>query len=66
MPTDNNCILSLGMQNTEDKLSLPDGLEVGVMLPDWVTARGAPLALYIKVNQKQGTMCKKECSKIIW
>jgi len=35
------------MQKIEDKTSLLDGSKVGVMLPDWVVTKGAPLVMYI-------------------
>jgi len=46
-PIDSNFMVSLGMQKIEVKLRLPHRSEVGVMLPDWVTAKGEPLAVYI-------------------
>jgi len=45
LPTDNNYMVSLGIQIK--KMSLPDESEVGVILPDLVVARGAQLALDI-------------------
>ena len=47
-------MVSLGIQSIEDKVSLPDGSKVRVMLLDWVTARGVPLAMYIEVESKIG------------
>jgi len=34
LPTDSNCMIGLGMQNTEDEVSLPNGSEVRVLLLD--------------------------------
>ena len=43
-------MVSLRMQKTEGKMSLHDESKVGVMLPDWVTTRGEPFAVYICLN----------------
>ena len=40
-------MVSLRIQKTEGKVSLPHRSEVGVILLDWMTARGEPLAVYI-------------------
>lgn len=44
------------MQNTEDKVSLPDRSEVGVMLPACVTERGVGVETredYVRVEESE-------------
>ena len=53
LPTDSNFKVSLGMQKTKGKVSLPDRSEMRVMLSDWATVRDEPLEVYIyRLNQK--------------